>query len=104
MACALLDPMGEGNENLITTDAAPDDDGNDYQSSAGRSNRSRGAASGSRGGAPKKRARKGEVTMLSTSFTCWRKVPEPRLQAATYVIMYYTLPFAIPCPNHNQSY
>ena len=70
MACTLLDQLGEHGEDLLAHDAAPSEA---ELSVSGRGKKPKAAKD------TKPRAKKGEVTMLSTSFTCWRKVPEPRL-------------------------
>ena len=74
MACALLDPLGDSGENLLATEpvaAESDADGGLSVSARGRKQQA-----ATQGGAPKKRAKKGDVVMLSSSYTCWRKVPE----------------------------
>ena len=71
MACTLLDQVGEHGEDLLACEAAPSDV--DVSASG------RGRKPKSSGKEPKTRAKKGNVVTLSTSFTCWRKVPEPRL-------------------------
>ena len=86
MACALLDPLGDSGENLMATeDVQPG--GDDDLRSVSRSARGRRAAD--QKAVVKKRAKKGEVLMLSSSYTCWRKVPEAWLQYLLESIDHY---------------
>ena len=74
MACALFDPVGEHGEDLLASEAVAEPE---------LSVSARGSKTGKpKSGAEKpkgQRAKKSEVVMLSTSFTCWRKVPDSRI-------------------------
>ena len=75
MACALLEPMGESGESIQAFDGTGQEP--PEAAASGKSTRSKGGrsdASKTTGGKP--RSKKGEVVMLSSSYTCWRKVPE----------------------------
>ena len=71
MACTLLGQVGEHGEDLLAAEPAPSDIDNSVSA--------RGSKKPKAVKEPKARAKKNEVATLSTSFTCWRKVPEPGL-------------------------
>ena len=76
MACALLDPLGEHGENLLASEPVEDDDAKASASARGKKPQSEGSKKSGR-------AKKGQVVMLSSSYTCWRKVPEAWLHCLT---------------------
>ena len=69
MATPFLETLGEHGESILATDIVPEEKGPDV-SASGRKPKSDGQA------AKKPRSKKSEVVMLSSSYTCWRKVPE----------------------------
>ncbi|CAE7226220.1 unnamed protein product [Symbiodinium sp. CCMP2592] len=71
MACAFLEPLGDHGESILSTDFTDEADAKDLSACGKRAaGRKPGPASD---GKTRPRAKKNEVTTLSTSFTCWRK-------------------------------
>ena len=71
MACNLLAVLGAEGEGFAQ--AAPDERETDLVSDSSKSKNKPANKD-----VKKQRAKKGEVEMLSTSFSCWRKVPDAR--------------------------
>ena len=78
MACALFDPVGADGEDLLAAEPVAE-----VVSISARTSKSGKSKASDK---PKGRSKKNEVVMLSTSFTCWRKVPESRLESVIYQI------------------
>ena len=75
MACPLFDTIGEHGEDLLASEVVEAELSQSGRTS--KSGRPKSACEKPKGGT---RAKKNEVVMLSTSFTCWRKCPESRFR------------------------
>ena len=83
MACALLEPLGESGESIQAADPTTEVDDVPRTSGPGSARSKRSDASKTTGGRP--RSKKGAVVTLSSSYTCWRKVPESWLHSRPQV-------------------
>ena len=74
MASAFFETLGEHGESILATEVVPEEKGPDVSNSGKKKPTSEGAK--------RTRAKKGEVVLLSSSYTCWRKVPEAWLDSS----------------------
>ena len=75
MASACLESFLDGDGTELGVGALEDEDMDERGSQASKDSKNKAP----KAGAKNKRKKADEVAMLSTSFSCWRKVPDARL-------------------------
>ena len=78
MASAFLSMLGEGGESVIACE--PVEEAEPSISARGSKGKAKTSKADKSGPGQTPRSKKGQAAMLSTSYTCWRKVPAFRQQ------------------------